>query len=399
MAFDLFGIRGSSTLRTPRPDASNNYDLALIPDLEADIKLRNGGLNPSRKSDLVEIEAFLKKKQSGQMTPEEERALVTLNPALKGLMQAVPVSSEAAVGKLRQEIGSKYFHPGQEAVPFETTEEQEFGLPALKGNLAQEAVAPKADVQGAILEALRRGDIDYAKSLGMGKQPDKKGLYGGVQYAYNPKTKTYIPYSIDENTREAVPIKTPEGTVATVPVAAQPGVGPEGVGIYQFPTRAPGGAGPSAVEGITPMPTSEEAASASKFSVAQDMARRLKEGLERKRYSVGPVVGRGLRIKGATGINLTDDEADAISIEQQLGNLVLQAMRGAQVGPKEQEMFQKQLPRIDQPEPLFKKNIDNTLRNLAYMERLLKSQRPIKTEDQSIETPKTSSGWKIERVK
>jgi hypothetical protein len=71
-------------------------------------------------------------------------------------------------------------------------------------------------------------------------------------------------------------------------------------------------------------------------------------------------------------------EADALSIEQNLSNQLLNALRGAQVGPKEQELFNKSLPQIDQPKPLFRANVDTTMRNLATLQRKAAQQRPFK---------------------
>lgn len=79
---------------------------------------------------------------------------------------------------------------------------------------------------------------------------------------------------------------------------------------------------------------------------------------------VGAVKGRTLRASGATGVGLSEAEAEALSLEEGLSNSLLQAMRGAQVGPAEQVKFERQLPRVDQPKALFMANLRRTKRNL-----------------------------------
>lgn len=139
---------------------------APLPD--DDPKTRRGGLDPSREQDISQIQMYAQLRQNGSISDKAWRRLIQRNPRASVLFSSIQTDPAISTARARQEIGSKYFNPGQEAVPFETTEEQEFGLPPLKGNIAQEAIAPKSDVQGAILESLNKGDIDFASKLGYG---------------------------------------------------------------------------------------------------------------------------------------------------------------------------------------------------------------------------------------
>jgi hypothetical protein len=60
-------------------------------------------------------------------------------------------------------------------------------------------------------------------------------------------------------------------------------------------------------------------------------------------------------------------EAEAMALSEKLSTTLLQAIRGAQVGPMEQAKFEKQLPRLGQPESLFNENIKLTRDNLEYL--------------------------------
>ena len=164
------GLRGNSTFRGYVPEEQR-----LISVLESDgplpdddPKTRGGGLDPSQQEDLGQIGMYAQLRQTGSISDKAWRRLIQRNPKTAVLFGSIQTDPNVSTARARQEIGSKYFNPGQEAVPFETTEEQEFGLQPLRGNLAQEAVAPKADVQGAILESLNKGDIDFATKLGYG---------------------------------------------------------------------------------------------------------------------------------------------------------------------------------------------------------------------------------------
>lgn len=205
------GLRGNSTFRGYVPEQQR-----LISVLESDgplpdddPKTRGGGLDPSQQEDIGQISMYAQLRQTGSISDKAWRRLIQRNPKTSVLFGSIQTDPNVSTARARQEIGSKYFNPGQEAVPFETTEEQEFGLQPLRGNLAQEAVAPKADVQGAILESLNKGDIDFATKLGYGSGAKAESPFGKIDPKdYTPESLTK--YSVSGNVSDLVPRGKPE---------------------------------------------------------------------------------------------------------------------------------------------------------------------------------------------
>lgn len=220
----MAGLRGNSTFRGYVPEEQR-----LISVLEADSplpdddpKTRGGGLDPSQKEDLGQISMYAQLRQQGSISDKAWRRLIQRNPKTATLFSSIQTDPTVSTARARQEIGSKYFNPGQEAVPFETTEEQEFGLPALTGNLAKEAVAPKADVQGAILEALNKGDVEFATKLGYGNESSSGDIYEGP-VLFDTKNNVY------RATKDGriVPIKVEGGAKIAPPVYTYDAIDPE----------------------------------------------------------------------------------------------------------------------------------------------------------------------------
>lgn len=159
------------------------------------------------------------------------------------------------------------------------------------------------------------------------------------------------------------------------------GVGPQGQGVV--PSLSIGPTGPSlnlepvgqrvraqerAKREFPQVPTAAERKQVGQQAVATANLDRLDELYTKKGFEVGPVQGRKLAAKVATGIGgLTEGEAEAYSLTENLSVSLLAAIRGAQVGPKEQAIFERQLPRLDQPDAVFKKNLDLTKRNLGML--------------------------------
>jgi hypothetical protein len=331
---------------------------------------RTRSLDPSDPQHMPVLSQLVEATVQGLLNEDQVKKLMNRNPS------AAPVFANALANQklYKEKTGNIQSALGQSFQP-------EISIPqGQEGPTRPESF----DYMKAINRLNAIGETERASALA--KQYEQistasnKGSnnYGGVQYSIDSKGNI-VPYVINERTNQTTPIQPPEGTKATVPVAPTPGIGPGGPGIYNVPTRAAGSATPSQVPGVSPMPTTEEAKAAGSAETAFDMGGRLKDYVSQKKISVGPVNGRLLRAKASTGVgNLTDEEADAISIEQNLSNQLLQAMRGAQVGPLEQERFNKSLPQLDQPEALFKANIKNTMNNLNMLQRRIASQRPIK---------------------
>jgi len=70
------------------------------------------------------------------------------------------------------------------------------------------------------------------------------------------------------------------------------------------------------------------------------------------------------KFMNATGNELTPKNAEALALTLGLSVEIISAIRGAQVGPKEELMFQKQLPTFGQPREIFLINMQRQKRNL-----------------------------------
>lgn len=343
------------------------------------------GLNPSDPKDTAFIQQLTDATVQGLLGESQVKKLMTRNP------YAAPVFANALANQklYKQKTESIQGALGQSFQP-------EASLPPDQSGPTR----PESfDYMKAINRLNAMGETERASALS--KQYEQiataanKGsnAYGGIQYAID-KNGNIVPYIVNEQTKETTPITPPSGTRATVPVAPTPGVGPGGPGIYSIPTRAAGTVTPSQVPGVTPMPSAEEAKATGSAETAFDMGARLKSYLDNKKIEVGPVAGRLLQAKAKTGLgNLTEEEADAISTTENLSNHLLQVMRGAQVGPMEQERFNRSLPRLDQRREIFEANLRTTMRNLEILQRREAAQRPIKP----ATPPPSSSGDRSSR--
>lgn len=377
----MAGIRNTQTLRdlpnaptdTPTEEASNPF--AQYVDSLSETR-RGRGLNPKDPKDILLIQQVVDGTMQGLLGDAQIKKLMGRNPIAAPIFASALANQKLykdKTGNIKSILTDAYSPEGNNISGPEDDQTVTYRPEAFNYSraIARLTAAGETEKADKLSEQWKR-----VTEATQGKQ---QGLYGGVQYAFDPKTQQYVPYSVDEKTRQSVRITAPEGTVPTVPVIPTPGVGPQGPGFYPQPTRAPASGPPQAAPGVTPMPTSEEAKSVGQAENAQEMAARLKAYVNNKQVEVGPAVGRWLRAKATLpGQKLTEQEADVLSIEQQLSNQLLQAMRGAQVGPAEQDRFDKQLPRIDQNEEVFKANIKNTMRNLEGLQKRMASQRPIK---------------------
>jgi len=336
------------------------------------------GLDPSDPKDIPLIQQMIDATIQGTINESHVKKLMTRNPI------AAPIFANALntqkqyrekSGKIQDVLQGSFqaaesMPSGQQGPERPESYDYEKAINRLNAMGETERADKVAEQWKKVMEA-RRG---------------RQGLYGGVLYSRD-KEGGIVPYSVDENTRQAVQISPPPGTEAMMPVIPTPGIGPGGPGIYNVPSRATVSGGSSQVPGLRPLPTAEEAKTSGSASTAFEMADRLSKYINGKgmvddkpvtKVEVGPVAGRLLRAKALTGIGeLTDSEADVLSIEQNLSNQLLQAMRGAQVGPMEQERFDKSLPRIEQPLALFKANIKTTMQNLETLQRQTATMRPI----------------------
>lgn len=89
----------------------------------------------------------------------------------------------------------------------------------------------------------------------------------------------------------------------------------------------------------------------------------------------GQVLTTGGRLLGLNIPGLSPEQASALSLQEQLSNQLIAAVRGASVGPREQELFQRQLPRLTQDPEVFKANARHTRRNLELLAKLRRKQQ------------------------
>lgn len=126
--------------------------------------------------------------------------------------------------------------------------------------------------------------------------------------------------------------------------------------------------------------TEGEAAAEGSMAASQDMLKRL-EHLTNNGADVTGIKGLIDDFRAGSGLtNATVDslftifgkpkrpeDVEAHSISVALGNQLLQAFRGASVGPEEKEDFIKQLPTPGQPRDVFERNIQLTKKNLEII--------------------------------
>ena len=224
---------------------------------------------------------------------------------------------------------------------------------------------------------------DIQSALTVATQAAKpQGFYGGVQWAIDAKDKNKnVPWSIDEKTRQPIRIDTQQPVrlgvdiIPTIPMSTQVVTGGN---IVQIPSRgAPGVTPRSTGTGLQVQPSPEEAVKVGTTDNAFAMGNRMMELVDSQKVNLGMLGGRYTKGKAITGVGLNDQEAEMVSLEENLSNALLEAMRGAQVGPKEQELFNKSLPRINQPEKLFKANIRTTMANIRRLNERVSTLRPV----------------------
>ena len=141
-----------------RGTALRDISVSPAPQSLAD-RFRSRSLDPTIDSDKMQLAAVLQGIESGAYSDEAIEKFMQENPKVQAFV--VPSLQKAA----KRVDYSQYFNPGKPAVPFETTEEQEFGLPPLQGNLAQQAVPQKQDMTGAVLATLSAGDAEKANKI------------------------------------------------------------------------------------------------------------------------------------------------------------------------------------------------------------------------------------------
>jgi hypothetical protein len=116
----LLTSRGRTAPFAPLTASKDYRDISKITpqQVEADIQKRNGGLDPANKYDLPVIQDYLLRKSFGELSEQEEKALVRLNPKIGSVMWSghhgnekvqldfSPLTAEASADACTQRIRS-----------------------------------------------------------------------------------------------------------------------------------------------------------------------------------------------------------------------------------------------------------------------------------------------------
>jgi hypothetical protein len=132
------------------------------------------GLDPTADADLAQIKAVAQGYASGAYDDSQIEEFLQKNPSAETFI--LPVVQQV---KTRKEEAGKYFNPGGNVIT---------------GGVDDQMVRyeqPRADVKGAMVSALSRGDVEYAAKLQeLGKSPASESPFGKVD------PKDYTPESI-----------------------------------------------------------------------------------------------------------------------------------------------------------------------------------------------------------
>lgn len=153
-------LRGSG-VRPPNAQSLVNVLESDGPLPDDDPATRNGGLDPSRQKDIGQIQMYAQLRQQGNISDKAWRKLIQRNPRSATLFSSIAPSVESSLARGRSEIGKEYFSPGEMGNIITGGEDDQMVRYG-------QTKPPKADTKGAILAALQRGDVEFARSLGYG---------------------------------------------------------------------------------------------------------------------------------------------------------------------------------------------------------------------------------------
>ena len=156
---ELLGLR--------QPKTSGPFDILEGEEFERDLRKRRGGLQSNRPEDRTQIEELKKSISLGALTEEQIQAKIHRNPGAASELMAAAQMPE-------RQIGQQFFSPGRPEKRIPPTEV----IPGQEAEGPPQIIpgqAPKADFQGAVMEALNRGRFDLAKKIiDFAERPDKQ---------------------------------------------------------------------------------------------------------------------------------------------------------------------------------------------------------------------------------
>lgn len=255
-------------------------------------------------------------------------------------------------------------------------------------------------VSGGLQGAYGQGSDDFAK-MGLGmlgvRLPGSGAGVTNLGVYYDKNTKRYVMAGFDKNTSQITKVPMPDDLEPTLPLIPQQTMLPGGgVGVHAMPGRIPAGAAASGggiVPGITPpiTPTQEERNAVGTMGVAGANLGRLSTLFKEKKFDPGPTfafrLAAGRRGVSLPGIRLSKAEAEAGALIENLEITMLDAIRGAQVGPAEQEKFARMLPQAGQDEAIFEQNVNLSTRGLQVLEKarsMMLQRRPVEEVQQFV---------------
>lgn len=149
-----------------------------------DPRSRNGGLKPNREKDLGQIEAYIKLRQSGQISDTAWQRLMQRNPSSAVLFSQIQSPQQPYKG---------FFAPGKPGTPDKPYTEQDIGSGVGPFQIGSQipgtgtsATPAKFDYEGAMATALGRGDSNMVNTLLTSKGGGKESPFGKI----NPKEYT-----------------------------------------------------------------------------------------------------------------------------------------------------------------------------------------------------------------
>jgi hypothetical protein len=275
----------------------------------------------------------------------------------------------------------------------------------------------------------------YNKRSGVFEQmPVAGGPSGGDRFAkgypiqgYDPATgQSYQGLSIPGYQAGAPGVRYAPGAPGTAPAPLEGGGPVPGPAPMQAPAGGPvGPQGPGGNIVMTPktpsLPTAEEAQKMGNVAASMEQLGWLEDaiindkidlfniegqwkGLLSAPTGIGPMLRSGIEAaKGVPGkvgetaeaLDVSPAEAEALARFESVSNVVLQAFRGAQVGPLEQARFERMLPKAGQSKQQMLANLRNVREaiELAHW-----YQRSARDPSFAINNPKPQVSKKVEEV-
>jgi|GEM_PF-6179589 len=188
---ELLGLRQQKT--------SGPFEILEGEEFEQDLRKRRGGLRSDRQEDRIQIEELKQSIAQGALTEEQIQAKIHRNPGAATELISASQTPE-------RQIGQQFFSPGR---PEERRGPLVEGAPGPEAEGPVQVIPgedPKADIQGAVLEAMSRGRFDLAKKILSAASPQS-----------GSKARSFKDTVVGEEGEEFTRIISPEGETKLFP--------------------------------------------------------------------------------------------------------------------------------------------------------------------------------------